>query len=327
MQDLVSLIEQHGLLVIFLNVLLCESGLPVPAYPTLMTAAALATQSRYQIPAIILAGVGGSLMPDLALYWSGGRYGRRVLGLLCKVSLSPDVCVRQTETAFARLGPWSLLFSKFLPGLSSLSIAMAGITKLPLPTFLLLNGIGAVLYVSVPVVLGRIFQEQIAGLLATLARVGGWGVVIVLAALACYLLARWWRRRRFIRRLRMARITVAELRRLIDDGPRPLILDVRSKDARAQDGIIPGALFAHPTEIDAVVLAYARDREIVVYCACPNEATAATAAMHLKRAGFTQIRPLLGGITAWMEAGYPVERELLAAASPASSLAATAHAK
>lgn len=327
MPDLASLIEQHGLLLIFLNVLLCESGLPLPAYPTLMTAAALATQSRSQIPALILAGIAGCFIPDLALYWSGGRYGRRILGLLCKVSLSPDICVRQTETAFAKLGPWSLPFAKFLPGLSSLSIAMAGITRMPLAAFLLLNGIGAFFYVGVPVALGLIFRQQIAGLLATLAQVGVWGVVIVLAALACYLLARWWRRRAFIRRLRMARITVGELRRLMDESPRPLILDVRSKDARAQDGIIPGALSAHPTEIDPVVMAYAREREIVVYCACPNEATAATAAMHLKRAGFKQIRPLLGGITAWTAAGYPVERERLDAAGPATPVAATAPAK
>jgi membrane protein DedA with SNARE-associated domain/rhodanese-related sulfurtransferase len=326
-QDLVSLIEQHGLLVVFLNVLLCESGLPVPAYPTLMTAAALVTEGRYRIPAIILAGIAGSFIPDLALYWSGGRYGRRILGVLCRISLSPDVCVRQTETAFAKLGPWSLLFAKFVPGLSSLSVAMAGVTRLPLPAFLLLNGVGALLFVGVPVALGRIFQAEIAGLLATLAQVGEWGIVILVAALGVYLLARWWRRQLFIRRLRMARITVEELRRLIDEGPRPLILDVRAKIARAEDGIIPGALAAHPKEIDPVVMAYAHDREIVIYCACPNEATAATAAMHLRRAGFTQIRPLLGGITAWVEAGYPVERERLDAASPASPIAATVPAK
>jgi membrane protein DedA with SNARE-associated domain/rhodanese-related sulfurtransferase len=326
-QDLVSLIEQHGLLVIFLNVLLCQSGLPVPVYPTLMTAAALVTQSRYQIPAIILAGVGGSLIPDLALYWIGARHGRRVLGLLCKVSLSPDFCVRQTETVFARVGPSSLLFAKFVPGLSSLSVAMAGITKMSLPAFLLLNGTGAFLFVSVPVVLGRIFQNEITGLLSTLARVGAWGVLIVLAALGCYLLARWWRRQAFIRRLRMARITVSELRGLIDDGRKPLILDVRSKGTRAREGIIPGAVSAHPTDIDPVVMAYSHELEIIVYCACPNEASAAIAAMHLKRAGFKQIRPLLGGINAWIQAGYPVERDLFDAANSASPVAAAANAK
>ena len=321
-QDLVFLIAQHGLLVVFLNVLLCEGGLPLPAYPTLMTAAALVTQSRYEVPEIILAGVSGSLIPDLAWYWSGRRYGRRILGSLCKVSLSPDFCVRQTETAFAKVGPWSLVFAKFLPGLSSLSVAMAGVAKVSLPPFLLLNGIGALLFVSVPVALGRIFQKEITGLVSTLAQVGKSGVLIVLVALGFYLLARWWRRQAFIRRLRMARISVGELRRLIDESRKPLILDVRSKNARAQEGIIPGAVSAHPEDIDPVVMAHSHDVEIVVYCACPNEASAAVAAMHLKRAGFKKIRPLLGGIDAWVQAGYPVERELFGVSTAASSGAA-----
>ena len=66
MQHIISVIEQHGLLVVFLNVLLAQSGLPLPAFPTLMAAAALVTPSRYQVTEIILAGVAGSLIADLA---------------------------------------------------------------------------------------------------------------------------------------------------------------------------------------------------------------------------------------------------------------------
>jgi rhodanese-related sulfurtransferase len=116
----------------------------------------------------------------------------------------------------------------------------------------------------------------------------------------------------------MDRVTVGELRALIDQGQAPLIVDVRARDIRTQDGIIPGAVSAHPTEIDAVVAAYSREQEIVVYCSCPNEASAALAVKHLKRAGFKKIRPLLGGIDAWVEAGYPVERALAASATATS---------
>jgi membrane protein DedA with SNARE-associated domain len=234
MQHVVSAIEQHGLLVVFINVLLAQGGVPLPAFPTLMTAAALVTQSRYQVPEIILAGVSGSMIADLAWYWSGKRHGRRILGLLCKMSLSPDFCVRQTETAFLRVGPWSLLFAKFFPGLSTISVAMAGITKMSLPAFLLLNGIGALLFVSVAVVLGRIFRNAIADILFMLASIGKIGVLFVLAVLGLYLLARWWRRQAFIRQLRLDRITVDELRGLIDEGRKLLILDVRPKEIRAQ---------------------------------------------------------------------------------------------
>jgi rhodanese-related sulfurtransferase len=95
---------------------------------------------------------------------------------------------------------------------------------------------------------------------------------------------------------------------LIDAGKELVILDVRPRDVRAQDGIIPGAISAHPEDIDPVIKSYSLDTEIIVYCACPNEASAATAAKHLKRAGFKKIRPLLGGIEAWVQAGHPVER-------------------
>src|ERR1700736_4320225 len=154
MQHIISAIEQHGLLVVFLNVLLAQSGLPLPAFPTLMAAGALVTQSRYQVHEIILAGVGGSLIADLAWYWSGERYGRRILGLLCKMSLSQDFCVRRTETAFAKVGPWSLLFAKFFPGLTTISVVMAGVTKMSLPFFLLLNGIGGHSFVGITSMLG-----------------------------------------------------------------------------------------------------------------------------------------------------------------------------
>jgi hypothetical protein len=187
------------------------------------------------------------------------------------VSFSPDFCVRQTETVFAKFGPWSLVLSKFIPGLGTISVAMAGVTKMSVPAFLLLDGIGALLFTGAVVALGLIFQNAITSVLSTLAAFGMFGLLVVVAAVGLYVLAKWWRRRLFIRQLRMDRISVAELRRLIDDGGDLIILDVRPKDVREQDGIIPGAISAHPADIDPIVTSYARESEIIVYCACPNE--------------------------------------------------------
>ena len=314
MQEVASDIGQYGLLVVFLSVLLAEGGVPLPAFPILMTAAALVAQSSHQFPQIILAGVGGAMMADLAWYWSGKHFGSRVLGLLCKISLSPDFCVRQTETIFLKVGPWSLLFAKFFPGLSTISVAMAGVTRMSLLTFVLLNGTGALLFVGVGVAMGVIFQDAIADIVRLFAEIGKYGGLSVLAVLALYALVRWWRRRAFIRQLRGDRITVEELLGLIGQGHAPLILDARPQEVRARDGIIPGALSAHPKDLDPLIMTLPRDREMVVYCACPNEVSAATAAKHLQRAGFKNIRPLLGGIDAWVGAGQPLEH----APSPAA---------
>jgi membrane protein DedA with SNARE-associated domain/rhodanese-related sulfurtransferase len=315
MQQVAPVIEQYGLLVVFLNVLLAEGGVPLPAFPILIAATALVTQGRHLVPEIILAGVSGSLTADLAWYWGGKRYGRRVLGLLCRMSLSPDFCVRQTETVFLKVGPWSLLFTKFLPGLSTISVVMAGVTKMSLPFFALLNGIGALLFVGTAVSIGLIFQDAITDILVMFAKLGKYGVSSALAVLGLYVLARWWRRQAFIRQLRLDRITVDELRGLIAEGHKPVILDVRPKEIRGRDGILPGAVPARPEDMDTILTTYAHDLEIVVYCACPNEASAAIAAKHLKQAGFKKIRPLLGGIDAWVQAGQSLERELSTAST------------
>jgi rhodanese-related sulfurtransferase len=231
------------------------------------------------------------------------------------MSLSPDFCVRQTEAVFLKVGPWSLLFAKFFPGLSTVSVAMAGVTKMSLRAFLLLNAIGALLYVGVAVVMGLIFQGAVTDLLLTFSRIGKFGVLFAFAVLGLYLLARWWRRRAFIRRLGVDRITVDELRGLISAGHKPLILDVRPKEIRSREGIIPGALSANPADIDPGVMTYSHEREIVVYCACPNEVSAAVAAKHLRQVGFKNIRPLLGGVDAWVRAGQPLERASFASAA------------
>lgn len=307
MQHIAYLIGQYGLLIAFFNVMASQAGAPLPAWPTLLVAGALSVSGGAPIGAVLAVAVAGSMIADLGWYAAASRYGRRVLTLLCKVSLSPDSCVRQTETVFGRVGPVALLFAKFVPGLGYVTTALAGTTGTALPVFLLLDGAGAAVYFAVPIVLGRIFHDAISAVLATLIELGTYGILILLAALAIWLGVRFIERQLFIRRLRMDRITVNELAEMIERGSSPVIFDVRSSEARLSGGIIPGAVAAHPTEIEAVLKLYPRDVEVVIYCACPNEASAAMAAQHLKRAGYRKIRPLLGGIDAWAQAGRPVE--------------------
>ena len=175
-----------------------------------------------------------------------------------------------------------------------------------MPLFLLADTIGDLLYVALPVLLGQLFHGAVDSVLAVLVQLGEAGLALVFGLFALYVLARWAERRAFARRLRIDRISVDELGRLIDGGNAPLIFDVRERVERERNGQIPGAVGAHSSDITVVLDTYPRESEIVIYCSCPNEASAAIAALHLKRAGFTRIRPLLGGIEAWAKAGRPV---------------------
>jgi membrane protein DedA with SNARE-associated domain/rhodanese-related sulfurtransferase len=303
MQELTHLIEVYGPLLIFAVVLLDEIGLPVPSPPALVVAGAVAMSGHFSLTVVIAAALSGALLADLIWYWACRHFGRRVLSLLCRISLAPDSCVRQTENLFNRVGPWSLLFARYVPAFTNIAVAMAAIMRLRLALFLLLNLVGSFLYYGLVVVLGALFHRAIADVLSTMQTFGTISIVALVAAFAAYILFRWWERVTFIRQLRMDRITVEELIDLIESGSPPMILDVRSADARGRDGIIPGALAAHPEDIHPLLEQIPPETEIVVYCACPNEASAAVAARHLKRAGFKKIRPLLGGVEAWVGAG------------------------
>lgn len=306
MEHITWLIQHYGAAIVFLTVLLSRAGLPYPAWPVLLVAGALTAGRGALLPLLIGAAVAGDVIADVCWYGAGVRWGRRVLGLLCKFTLSPDSCVRQTETMFTRMGVGTLLFAKFVPGFSYVAVALSGITGIGLGTFVLLDGLGSTAYLALPLVLGRIFHNAVADIIATLARLGEYGVTLVVAALLLYVAVRWIQRQIFIRQLRMDRISVAELAGMIDGGHTPVIFDVRSAESRRRDGMIPGAVAAHIEEIEAVLKQYPRNVEVVIYCACPNEASAAVAALHLRRAGYRKIRPLLGGIDAWMQAGRPL---------------------
>jgi membrane protein DedA with SNARE-associated domain/rhodanese-related sulfurtransferase len=307
MQHIVHLLATYGLLAVFLNVLADDGGLPLPAAPLLIVAGALVAERQLHLPTVWAAAVAGAFVADNGWFWTAHRFGRRVLAILCRVSLSPDSCVRQTESVFNRVGPVSLLFSKFVPGLGNITVALCGLTRVSVGVFLPLEICGAIVHTGIPLFLGILFHRAAASVIDTLATFGKYGLLLIGSALAIYLAIRWWQRRAFIRQLQMDRISVEELAAMLNsNGIRPLILDVRSSLVRARDGIIPGAIPAHPEESDSNLARLSRDAEIVVYCSCPNEASAALAARHLKREGFKRIRPLLGGIDAWSKAGHPL---------------------
>jgi membrane protein DedA with SNARE-associated domain/rhodanese-related sulfurtransferase len=313
--DLISLVQQYGLVLVFLSAFIEQLGLPLPSYPVLVVAGALSHAGGDPLVLIIAIGIAGVMMGDLVIYAAGARYGRRALSVVCKLSFARDNCVRRTQDRFSHHGAWALLFVKFLPGFALVLVLLCGVSRLALPTFLLLDGIGAAAYVALPVVLGSLFRNTVDSILEMVARWGEYGIAVVVGLLLLYAAYRVIDRQLFIRRLKMARISAQELVGLIDAGQSPIIFDVRTAEARRKEGVIPGSIAAHPDEVSRVAGDYARDAEIIIYCSCPNEASAAVAALHLKRAGFKKIRPLSGGIEAWAKTGRPVELVAVSASS------------
>ena len=307
MNQLITLIEQHGLWLVFVNVLAEQAGVPVPAYPTLIVAGAYLTVGDGRVLALVAVGALAAVIADTLWYLAGRRFGTRVLRTLCRISLSPDSCVRQTETIFERFGPASMLFAKFVPGFASVATALAGALGLRYWKFVLFDLVGSLLWVGVAVAIGYVFRDAIGDALDTLASLGKWGLVLIAAAFAAWIATKWWRRILFIKQLRMDRVTVDELKTLLDANEVGVILDVRSSLSQAASGRIPGALPIDIRKIAEGLDGVPKEGEVVVYCACPNEASAVKVAEKLRAAGFKRVRPLHGGIDAWIAAGLEVE--------------------
>ncbi len=267
MEELTGLLVQYGLAMVFVNVFLVQAGAPVPAVPTLMVAGALAVNGGPSLPAIIAVAVAASLLGDLLWYVAGRVYGFRVLQLLCRVSISPDSCVRQTETRFQRWGAPSLVLAKFIPGFATVAPPLAGALRLELAPFLGYSAVSAALWSGLAAGAGMIFYRQIDWVLARLDEIGGYALMLIGAALVLFIAAKWWERWRLFRALRMARISVEELYRLMQEGHAPIVVDVRSATARRLDPRrIPGAMAVDIGAPDRAVPPLAAEREIVVYC-------------------------------------------------------------
>jgi membrane protein DedA with SNARE-associated domain/rhodanese-related sulfurtransferase len=293
---------------VFGVVLLEQLGVPLPALPVVVLAGARGIgDPSHLLYALVLATV-GSTIGDLAWFWAGRRYGHRVLRLLCRLSLSPDSCVRQTESTYERRGAATLVIAKFVPGLATVAPPVAGALGLRLSAFLVYTSAGAALYYGAALVLGLVFHNQIDWLLERLTDLGVGALLVVVALLALYVAYRWWDRSRFIQSLRAGRIEADELSGMIGRGEEPIVLDVRSRTHRELDRRrIPGARGVDLDDLERTLAEIPRDREVVVYCACPNEVTAIKVAMLLRDRGFERVRPLAGGIDGWIAAGQGIE--------------------
>lgn len=307
-----DLVEQYGPALVFANVLAASLGLPVPAMPSLVLFGAMAAMHPgsvgTQLMPVLVLSIFATLIGDSAWYLAGRMYGGNTLKTICRLSLSRDTCVKKTERFFGRWGVRVLAIAKFVPGLSIVSIPMAGAMGTRYRTFLTYDSIGAALWSGTGLIIGALFARQIDMLFAMAGRLGRTAALVAVALLLLYAGYRWIRRRQLISTLATQRIEVEELAALVAAGQTPVVFDIRSQEKRALDPfVIPGSQFADERQLEEIVAKYPHDQKVVIYCSCPNEISAAWMAKQMNEAGFADVLPLRGGMEAWRDSGKTVD--------------------
>ncbi len=267
MPTLIRFLVNHGYVVLFVWVLLEQGGLPIPSIPLLLAAGALAGAGKLNLALCLSLPVVASMISDICWYEIGKRRGGSVLNLICRISLEPDSCARRTEDLYARLGAKSLFIARFVPGLSSVAPPLAGIFRMRLSRFLVYDALGGVLWSVTFIGLGFVFSSELERIAKYALRLGEMLVFLLVTALAAYILYKYIQRRRFLRNLRIARITPEELKRMLDAGENIQIVDLRhAVEFEADPLTIPGALRLDPKEIEKRQQEIPRDRDVVLYC-------------------------------------------------------------
>jgi membrane protein DedA with SNARE-associated domain len=267
MHQTLDFVLKHGYLFVFASVLAEQIGLPIPALPVLLAMGALAGKGQMSYPGALALCVVAALAADLLWYVMGRSRGASILRLLCKISLEPDSCVRQTENVFLRYGARALLFAKFVPGLSTAFPPMAGNFRMPLWKFSLFDSLGALAWAGSYSLLGLIFRDQINDLLVLLLHFGSWVLAVVGGLLALYILFKYVQRRRFYNKLRVARIEPHQLKAMIDGGESVVIVDLRNALEREDNpSKIPGAIALEFETIESGLADVPLDQDVVLYC-------------------------------------------------------------
>jgi membrane protein DedA with SNARE-associated domain/rhodanese-related sulfurtransferase len=300
-----ELLRQFGTLIVFLNTFVHEAGLPAPLTPTVLVAGAAMSDVLKQTAELTAAIVLGSVLGNAIWFALGRRYGSRVLTRLCKLSLSPQSCVTKTGAAFGRWGGALLIIGRFIPGVSLVAPPIAGALGMPWLRFLWLSALGAALWALPMIVLGYFLRDVLASLLRTVQDAGVGAALLVIGVVAIYLAWRYVRRQQAMRIKGVPRTDPAALNAELSSANGPIVIDVRSDDATIVPGPhIPGARFHSLNTLHHLPLEQLAGRPVVLYCACPEEASAAMGALVLQGRGHLDARALKGGIDAWVDAGF-----------------------
>lgn len=315
MDDFSALLASQGAILVFVATLATRLGAPVPAVPFLIVAGGLTVGGQLSFAAVLAAAVLGNILGDGVWFLAGRRWGYSVMRLLCRISLSADSCVKRSESILTRWGGLSLIAAKFVPGVSVVAPPMAGALGMSNLRFLAYETIAALIWALGYLLIGRIFHSAIRDVMAVISNIGLGALAIGVLALAAFVAWRYRQRRLALRADDIEHIQVEALREALAAAVAPTVIDVRSDEARALDTrAIPGAIGIALKQLPKHVVGFSDGRELVVFCDCPDDASAIAAARLLKGAGLQRVRVLAGGLDAWVALGVARAPDAAAAA-------------
>lgn len=297
----------HAYLLLFLWVFAEQIGLPIPSAPLLLMAGTLTATHKLHLLPVLAAILAGSMVSDITWYFLGKRYGHSVVRLLCRFTPERDTCVRRTEGYFGKHGASTLLLSKFLPALNTMAGAIAGQTGMDFRLFLLYDAGGVLLWALAFTVGGRFFGDLLKMHPHALAWVAHFAVGLFVLLFLGFVASRIIRRRRSLAEIRTDRLSPEELYGMVEAGDPLYIVDLRHPlDYLPDPRTLPSAVVMTPDRLVELGPTIPRDRDVVLFCTCPNEETAVRMALTIRKLGVSRVRPLLGGFDGWKNLGYPL---------------------
>ncbi len=303
---------QYAYGILFLWVLVEQLGIPIPSIPVLLTAGTLSATHRIHASYALLVVLTACMIADSFWYFLGRRYGNRILQLLCRLSLEASTCVAKTEGYFTRRGPVTLLFAKFVPGLSTVAAPIAGQSGMPYGRFFLYDLAGSIIWAEVYLLAGRFFGDVAKKSAPFFHLLGHFAFAIFVLMVLGFMAYRVFKQRKFLMQVKAMRLEPQELKELMDKAEAagniaPFIVDLRHPlDYLPDPRVLPGAVRISPNEISLHNERIPRDRDVILYCTCPSEETSAKVALQLQKVGVYRVRPLRGGFDGWKAAGYPL---------------------
>lgn len=269
MNNLLSMMAQHGYALTFAVLLAEAMGFPFPAAIALVAAGAATASHTLSGTGVVFAAMIALMIGDIAQFWLGRYTGWALLGFLCRLSMNPETCMLRSAESFYKRGKATLVIAKFVPGINTMAAPLAGSMKMRFWQFLRLDFAGALLYSVTYLLVGFVSRDFLAATLNSFHAAGRVMEVILTSALLMYVLYRIAQALKNREYNVVPRVQAQELaaRLAAGEADRVQIVDVRSHgyyDVGAER--ILGSVRIEPNNLDEELKNLPKDKDLYLYC-------------------------------------------------------------